>query len=329
MTDERVESSFAGLLRLAVSSDHRAGASIDSRHFERTKVGARMLLPMGEKAAISVTVVGGRVAPPESLIDWLAGDGAGPIMSRLRVVEVEASRGKFGAGTALPATSMQSEFETQTGFPKDPTFGDFEYNLDSTIEVKTEVSHQVIVQSNDDLVNAVLEAHALAVSDKLLEQVLSGDNVDDNLNGIINATGIGAVEYPVADRGEDSAFLAGESAVEDAGGRGPYLAWAAGTSLSTSARNAVIEPGGSRRVEEGGRLVLSGLPVQRVSADALAVTTGLLADWRSIVVPIASEIELTIDRVTQPGILRLTSRLPVSNPVVTIPGLVYVLTQAP
>ena len=327
MPDKTVDASFAGLLRLVTSPNLTAGASIDSAYFERTKTGARMRLPMGDRAAvIGADAVGGRAAPPESLIDWLSGDGAGPVMARLRVVQVEHSKGKFAAGTALPGTTMQGEFDTATGWPNDPSFGSHEYDLSSVIETKTEISSLVVFQSSDDLLDSVLEAHALAVSDKLLQQMLSGDNVGNNLDGIVNGSGIGGATYAVADRGGDEAFTAGEAVVEDAGGRSPFLAWAVGSELSDSLRTTAIEPGASRRTEEQGRLSLAGLPVQRV-ADGMVSTSGILCDWRSIVQIVASELELTVDRVTKPGYLRLTSRLAVASPVVTVPALVYSLTQ--
>ena len=199
--DKQVNASFAGLMRLTQSPDQRAGASIASTHFERTPTGARMRLPFGDRAAvIGVDNVGGRIAQPD-LIDWLAGDGAGPVMARLRVVPVEATRGKFAAGTALPSTTMQGEFDTQAGWPNDPSFADFEYVLNKVVETKTEVSSQVVTQSSDDLVDAILESHVLAIADKLLGQVLAGDGVGANLDGVVNAVGIGNFAYPVADRG--------------------------------------------------------------------------------------------------------------------------------
>ena len=328
MPDERtVDTSFAGLLRLVTSPNLTAGASIDSAYFERTKTGARMRLMLGDRAAvIGADAVGGRAAQP-GLIDWISGDGAGPIMSRLRVVPVEHSKGKFASGSALPGTTMQGEFDTATGWPNDPSFGSHEYDLSSVIETKTEVSSQVITQSSDDLLDSILEAHALAVSDKLLQQMLSGDNVGNNLDGIVNASGIGGATYAMGDRGGDEAFLVGEGVVEDAGGRSPFLAWAVGSDLSDSLRTTAIEPGASRRTEEQGRLSLSGLPVQRV-ADGMVSTSGILCDWRSVIVVVADTLELVIDRVTKPGSLRMTSRLPVSSPVATIPSLIYSLTQS-
>ena len=106
------------------------------------------------------------------------------------------------------------------------------------------------------------------------------------------------------------------------------MAWAFGKDLSTSARTVAIEPGGSRRVEERGRLTLSRLLTQRITSKAFTSTTGILADWRTVVVPVLDEVFVTVDNVTRPGNLRLTLRLPVADPIVTHPDAVYVLTQA-
>ena len=78
-------------------------------------------------------------------------------------------------------------------------------------------------------------------------------------------------------------------AKEDAGGRTPFIAWGLGTDISTSARSTAIDPGGSRRVEERQRLTLSGLPVQRVTT-GLPASTGILADWRTVLVPVFNQL---------------------------------------
>ena len=206
-------------------------------------------------------------------------------------------------------------------------FTEHEFDLDSVIEAKSEVSLQVAIQTADDTLDAVLEAHRIGLADRLLEQVLGGDGTGNNLAGVASATGIGAGSYPLADRGSDEFFTDGEIAVADAGGRSPYTAWGFGKDLSTSARKVAIEPGGSRRVEEMGRLTLSGTPVQRIT-EGLAGTTGLVADFRTVVVPVLSELLVVVDRISIPGMVRLTSRLPIADPIVTHPSAVYALTQA-
>ena len=78
------------------------------------------------------------------------------------------------------------------------------------------------------MLDAVLEAHRIGIADRLLEQVLSGDGTGNNLSGVASASGIGAGTYAVADRGSDEAFVDGEIAVGDGGGRTQYMAWALG-----------------------------------------------------------------------------------------------------
>ena len=207
------------------------------------------------------------------------------------------------------------------------TFGEHDFDLTSVVEAKSEVSLELAVQTGDDTLDAVLEAHRIGLADRMLEQVLSGDGTGDNLAGVASATGIGAGTYAMTDRGSDEAFTDGELAVQDGGGRSPYIAWGFGTTLSTSARKVAIEPGASRRVEERGALTLSGTPVQRIT-EGLAGTTGLCADWRTVVVPILTELIVVVDRISIPGMVRLTSRLPIADPIVTHPSAVYALTQA-
>ena len=206
-------------------------------------------------------------------------------------------------------------------------FREEEFELSSTVEAKSEISRQLLVQAGDSVQDDVLEAHRIALADRLLVQILAGDGTANNLSGIVNATGIGSATYMLADRGGDGAFVDGEIAVEDGGGRPSGMCWALGTDLSTSARKTAIEPGASRRVLEQGQLVLSGLPAQRIS-EGLAATTGLLADWSLIYVPILSELVVVTDVITNVGDVRITSRLACGDPIVAHPATVYALTQA-
>ena len=207
------------------------------------------------------------------------------------------------------------------------TFGEHDFDLSSVIESKSEVSLELATQTADSVLDDVLEAHRIGIADRLLGQVLAGDGTGNNLSGVASATGIGAGTYAVADRGGDEAFVDGEIAVEDGFGRSPFLAWALGTDLDTSARKTAVEPGASRRVLEEGRLTLSGLPAQRI-VEGLTSTTGLIADWRTVSVPILDQLVIVIDRVSVPGMVRITSRLPVADPIVTHPSAVYKIEQA-
>ena len=204
----------------------------------------------------------------------------------------------------------------------------YDYDMASVVEAKTVVSNLAIIQAGETgLDDRILEAHRLALQDTLLRQVLVGDGTGNNLSGIVGATGIQTADYVLADRGNSAAFQTAEDAVEDAGGRLPYMAWALGKDLSASARQTAIDPGGSRRTEERGRLTLSGLATQRI-VDGLAGTTGILADWRTVVVPVADMLGITVNRLSRPGESIITSRLDVADPIVSAPEAVYALTQA-
>ena len=232
-------------------------------------------------------------------------------------------------GAALTAAEAEETYRyTGTSWERQAsTFGEHNYDLSSVVESKSEISLQLAIQTGDDTLDAVLEAHRLAISDRLLGQVLAGDGVGNNLAGVASASGIGSATYLVADRGGDEAFVNGEIAVEDGFGRMEHMGWALGTDLDTSARKTAVEPGASRRVLEEGRLTLSGLPAQRI-VEGLGATTGLVADWRTIIVPILDQLVIVIDRVSVPGMVRITTRLPIADPILTHPSTIYKLEQA-
>ena len=232
-------------------------------------------------------------------------------------------------GAALTTASVDDTFKFTgaTWQRQAAVFAEHEFTLDSTVEAKSEISQQVLVQSGEQVLDDLLEAHRIGLNDRLLEQVLSGDNVGNNLSGVASRAGIGGGTFQLADRGGSVGFQDGEDIVEDAGGRRSGMAWALGKNLSTSARKTAIEPGGSRRAEEQGRLVLSGLPAQRIT-EGLAGTTGLCADWGLVYVPILSELVVVSDIITVPGDVRITSRLACASPIISHPATVYALTQA-
>ena len=231
--------------------------------------------------------------------------------------------------TALTAATRDQTFryDGTAWVAQASLFGEHEYDLTSVVEAKTETSLELALQTGDGVLDAVLEAHRLGIADRLLEEVLSGDGQGNDLAGVASATGTGAGTYALADRGSDEAFTDAELAVSDGFGRSPYMAWALGTDLDTSAKKTAVEPGASRRVFEIGRLTLSGVPAQRI-LEGLASTTGLIADWRTVSVPILNELIIVIDRVSTPGMARITSRLPIADPIITHPSAVYKLEQA-
>ena len=232
-----------------------------------------------------------------------------------------------GAALTMAVTDETFRFNATSWQRLAATFGEHDFDLDSVVESKSEVSLELAIQTADSVLDAVLEAHRIGLADRLLEQVLSGDAQGNNLNGVVNASGVGAATYLVADRGSDEAFTDAELAVEDGGGRTEHLAWALGTGLDASTKKTSIEPGDSRRTQEGGRLTLSGTPVQRIT-EGLAGTTGLCADWRTVLVPVLDQIIVVVDRVSVPGEVRITSRLPVADPIVSHPSAVFALEQS-
>ena len=209
--------------------------------------------------------------------------------------------------------------------------GGSEYELDSFIEVKSEVSMSALhVAGEHDVDALVLDSHRLAIQVELVAQVLSGDGAGHNLTGLLNVSEIssqqyggGAPQLPMS----APLLLDVEAAVEDGGGRLPLMAWGVGTDVSDTIRNTAIEAGSWGRVEARGRITLSDIPAQRLGAP-FTDTTAILADWRTVIVPVSSELEVVVDRVTKPGTLRLTSRLGVADPIVTHPDAAYILTQA-
>ena len=324
-----LDTNFAGMLRLFLDVDPMAGARIEPRFFNPTKTGCEMRLPIralkDTAAVVGASDVGGRYVPDDYQISFLQGPSSGPVMARVRLLEVTHQRGKLATGDLLPATTMEGQF-TSSASDSTPTLTTHEYTLDKVIESKSVTTFMATLQSSEDIAELLLRAHQLAIMDKLVEQIVAGDGVGSNMLGVANVTGIDTATYLTIDRGDDGPLLAGETAIEDAGGRLPFMAWAVGSDLSLDLRSTLLEPGSDRRVEENQRRTLSGTPIQRFTT-GLTATSGLVADWGSIIVPISNELEIVINRVSKPGSLIMTSRLAAASPIVARPLAVRLVTQ--
>ena len=322
---DQVNLTYQGLLRLWASPDQSAGSNIASSHYSPTPDGCRMRLRVDQLAIIGSDAVGGRATPPDYGIEWLQGRGSGPVMPLIRLLPIEATRGKLGIGSTLPTVTVEDEFSSSAAF-SDPTLSDEDFILSTVLETRTRVSFQAAIQSDENLVDLTLAAHLEAIRDQLLIEIVAGDSSGNHLTGLMSRTDNDTQTYAVADIGSDVPFGLAENSIEDAGGDAAGMAWLLGESLSNATRTTLIEPGSDRRVEERRRFTLSGSPVQRLTA-GIADTTAVGADWSKVIVPVADELEVTIDRVSQPGTLKLTSRWAVADPILSRPGAVSVVTQ--
>ena len=313
---------------LLASFQHTKGPLPDG--YTKHDGGADFALPLSALASEKLAVIDTSDITGErpvvlDRVDFLGGDAEeSPIMSRLRFVETANGRGKLPTGDSLPEAVMTPIVSTY-GDTGGIDIGEHEYEMTSAVKAGTTVSRESIIAAGEVVIeDMVLGAHRQAIRDRLLLQVLAGDGTGSSLTGIANMAGLDGGTYSAV--GLTATDLQrGESAVEDGDGRAPYMAWAFGKALSDEARSNVIDPGSGRYIEERGRVFNTGRETQRIGSD-LEATTGICADWGRIIVVVASELQVHVDAVTQPGMLRITTRLPVASPIVS--GPVYVLRQA-
>ena len=145
------------------------------------------------------------------------------------------------AEAALTAAKQDETYRfTGTAWQRQAAmFGEHDFDLTSVIEAKSEISLQLAVQTADNVLDDVLEAHRLGLADRLLEQVLSGDGTGNNLSGVAGSTGIGSATISLRTVEAMNRLLTGRSRSKTAaGGR---LSWR-GVSGST-----LTHPLGKRR----------------------------------------------------------------------------------
>ena len=326
---ENVQISFGQLLALAVGDPMSPEiAKLSDDVFERTGQGAVMRLPVDQFAVIGADSIGGSSGTSGVVdsLDWPV-ERATEVLDLMRTFEVTETRGRLPIG-ALPSVTMQAESVT-AGADSDPGISDKSYHCDSVVEVKSSYSTQLALMAGSifDVGEQMQASHRAAIRQKLLEQIVSGDGQGSNLSGVASTSGIGAATYAMADAGKSDKFTTAENTVEDADADGSRVAWLLGSTLSSATRSALLEPGSDRRVNERGRMSLSGYRAYR-SNSAIASTNALLADWSSIAIVMQQQMVVIVDRISRPGEVRITSRLAVADPIVTRPARVYKLEQA-
>ena len=321
MSTETLELAFGDLVKMVLDANHPARAKVPMETFDiGPKNGVLKLPTVGEQAAIPTD---GNIesTPSYGRVEWLQTSGI-PLMGEINTLVVTSKKGRVPVGTTLPTAYMQDEFSNAV--PIDPGIIGREFDITSFVEVAVEVSTQIVIQSSEDLLGSIQTALRAAIAEKLLEQVVSGDGQGNNLSGVHLAAGIQTGSYAVADRGADKPFTDAETKVEDADGT--PSGWVLGKDLSTATRATLLEPGSDRRVEERGRLSLSGTPVHRDSS--IEATSGILGDWRrAVTLVLQGEIQFVFNAVTKPGEMKITARLGVDLLVVR-PKLIYLLTEA-
>ena len=323
MNTNVVQTSYAKLFKATLEG---VDPDLHPDTYQRTTTGAHLRVPLSESAIIGVEGVGGRESLPAP-VRFLGGAEDSPILARLRFIETDQSKAKWPYGASLPAAHWTSP----TGAPAasaSPVIGDVDVELDKVLEGATISTVQAIIQSADCQVDEIIQvAHGQAMRAELLRALIAGSGLGNIPLGVSLQPGTGAAVYAEVERGIDEPFTLAENTIVDAGGMPGRMAWSMGVDVHTSAQGLVIEPGASRRVLERDRLTLGGTVVERIGPVYPALLA-VCADWSSVIVPMLDEVLIVLDRITVPGYVKITSRLALASPVISVPGAVYRLQQA-
>ena len=77
-----------------------------------------------------------------------------------------------GAALTAAETDQTFRFDGTAWQRQAATFSEHDFDLSSTIETKSEISLQLATQTSDSVLDAVLEAHRLAISDRLIMTIV-------------------------------------------------------------------------------------------------------------------------------------------------------------
>ena len=147
----------------------------------------------------------------------------------------------------------------------------------------------------------------MAASDRqMATQVLTGSGVAPNITGILNTTGIISTDYAAADVGAQSVFFAAEDAlsVDTPADR---RVWVLAEDLYRVSRRTLRDPGSGDYVvrrRDGAVRVLDNSMAIRTNT----LTTGyaLYGEWSACTLALWENMLVTVDRVTEPSLLRIT-----------------------
>ena len=147
----------------------------------------------------------------------------------------------------------------------------------------------------------------LAASDRAMAaQILTGDGTGQNITGILNTTGVLSTDYATTNKGGQTGFLDAEDklAVDTPADR---RTWVLSEDLYRTGRRTVRDPGDAtyvlRRWDDALR-VLDGDPLIRTNV--LTGGYGVYGEWTAAVLALWQTMLVTVDRITQPGVLKIT-----------------------
>ena len=164
----------------------------------------------------------------------------------------------------------------------------------------------------------------MASSDRLLvQQILQGDGQGANLRGIVGATGVLTATYAAADKGGPDSFHDAEDmlAIDVPTDR---RSWILSEDLYRKARRTLRDPGSGDFVLRGGR-VLEDAP--GIRTNVLPAGTGVYGEFSALTLGVWGEVNMVIDRVTVPGLVKLTMLRHVDS-IITRPARFAVLSAA-
>ena len=296
---ESIELTFGELVQDALRRDGKA-PTVHSDHLTVNPVGAHLRLPTRALLALDAGAVGGSEVARS--FDWpVASTDA--LFDAVNTVVVAEPKGSLPVGDLPQASTLAASANLSAD--ADPSTTSLDYHANRVAESRSSYSLQSLLQS-PSISDFVESAQRAALRREIVRAVLVGSGVAPQPQGLSTLAGVTESTYPSS--GPTAAALTGlEQDVVDADGDELALVWAAGQTLHSQLLNAQITPSDYRKIVERRRITLSGAALYR-SPD-LPAAMGLTFDPRNVAVILQGTVLVTLDRVSRPGTVRVTSRL--------------------
>ena len=294
-----VEASFADVLRDAIEG-LGPRQRFDDERIQRNAIGAQVRLPTAQ-FAIPYDAIDGQEKARQFDFPMQPTDALFGLFLHLMPREMT---GYVPVGD-LPTAQTILE-SSQLSADTDPSTITLAYACSRVATARSQFTLQLDLQDPEfsDYIEAALAA---SLRREIVRQVLIGNGTPPNAQGLSTLTGVHEAMYQTTGVAAND-LVNVEQAVVDAKADEMALSWVAGSTVHSALVTTAIEPGDHRRIAENRRVTLSGASLFR-SPD-LPTGMALCMDPLFVTVIMHGEMLLVVDRVSKPGDVKLTARLP-------------------
>lgn len=287
----------------SVDAGYELEVSQELRH-QTGRRGKELLVPLGRQMSQleQRSMVAGTDAAGGHLVDTILYsdrfiDALAPqsVVLNLGITQMQDLQGDAAIPKAdsNPAVNAYNLDDVDTITPADPTLDQITLSPRSLAGV-TVLSHKMITQGSMDTESLVRRMLATSIGVELDRQCIQGDGIGSNITGVTNATGIGAITYPLGGAPDWANIVNLEAELTADNVSMNNVAYLIHPTMAATLKTAEVATNTGRFILENG--MMNGRPVH-VSTNVPAGTV-LIGAWSEFVLGTWGVLALDIDPYT-------------------------------